>query len=460
MAITKLSHVKERKSGNPNAGLYNCIDYILNPDKTEERYIGGNAGSTTQEVYNRMMATKQEFRKLDGRQCYHFIISFAPGETDAITCFNIAQDFCEKYLAGKYEYVFSVHTDHAHMHAHIVFNSVSLVDGVKYHYSDGQWKSNIQPITDQLCEKYGLKKLTYVPEKRKGVDYGTWREKKDPSGSQRLREAIDMAIAQSDSYDDFLSIMRKSYQVKIGFSQKWNSEYLSFKDFKTPAGRYRRNYVLGKSYTVASIQKRISLNKMEIPESLKRLPPHIRGFESSIGSGFRSANGLYLTQHQKRYMIQYWRLKNSERTVTSGTGNIREYSKEADRNLRDLQTVQDNKIRTVQDLSSRLDELNQMTDSIRRELRAIQSSREDSETENVISEYLSIQSAFANAAVPIEMEGKFENRLDEIEENYPIEELIHQKESNSKKEKQLQKEIKNLQQASRRLSKLKKIQKR
>lgn len=98
-------------------------------------------------------------------------------------------------------------------------------------------------------------------------------------------------------------------------------------------------------------------------------------------------------------------VKNSERTVTSGTGNIREYSKEADRNLRDLQTVQDNKIRTVQDLSSRLDELNQMTDSIRRELRAIQSSREDSETENVISEYLSIQSAFANAAVPIEMEG-------------------------------------------------------
>lgn len=435
--------------------------------------IHQESGVLNYELHYLMNGTPQEYNawncwsiehrnkhKLDGRQCYHFIISFAPGETDAITCFNIAQDFCEKYLAGKYEYVFSVHTDHAHMHAHIVFNSVSLVDGVKYHYSDGQWKSNIQPITDQLCEKYGLKKLTYVPGKRKGVDYGTWREKKDPSGSQRLREAIDMAIAQSDSYDDFLSIMRKSYQVKIGFSQKWNSEYLSFKDFKTPAGRYRRNYVLGKSYTVASIQKRISLNKMEIPESLKRLPPHIRGFESSIGSGFRSANGLYLTQHQKRYMIQYWRLKNSERTVTSGTGNIREYSKEADRNLRDLQTVQDNKIRTVQDLSSRLDELNQMTDSIRRELRAIQSSREDSETENVISEYLSIQSAFANAAVPIEMEGKFENRLDEIEENYPIEELIHQKESNSKKEKQLQKEIKNLQQASRRLSKLKKIQKR
>ena len=167
MAITKLSHVKERKSGNPNAGLYNCIDYILNPDKTEERYIGGNAGSTTQEVYNRMMATKQEFRKLDGRQCYHFIISFAPGETDAITCFNIAQDFVKKYLAGKYEYVFSVHTDHAHMHAHIVFNSVSLVDGVKYHYSDGQWKSNISTDNGSALRKIWTEKIDLRSRKKK-----------------------------------------------------------------------------------------------------------------------------------------------------------------------------------------------------------------------------------------------------------------------------------------------------
>lgn len=106
MAITKLSHVKERSSGNPNAGLYACIDYILNPDKTEDRWIGGNAGLTTQNVYDRMMTTKREFHKADGRQCYHFVISFSPGETDALTCFNVAQDFCEKYLKGQYEYVF------------------------------------------------------------------------------------------------------------------------------------------------------------------------------------------------------------------------------------------------------------------------------------------------------------------------------------------------------------------
>ena len=102
MAITKLSHVKERSSGNPNAGLYACIDYILNPEKTDNKHkpkktkkrgIGGYAGSTTQNVYDRMMTTKREFHKVDGRQCYHFVISFSPGETDALTCFNVALDF-------------------------------------------------------------------------------------------------------------------------------------------------------------------------------------------------------------------------------------------------------------------------------------------------------------------------------------------------------------------------------
>lgn len=341
MAITKLSHVKERSSGNPNAGLYACIDYILNPEKTEDRWIGGNAGSTTQNVYDRMMTTKREFHKVDGRQCYHFVISFSPGETDALTCFNVAQDFCEKYLKGQYEYVFSVHTDHKHIHAHIVFNSVSMVDGHKYHYSDGQWESKIQPITDSICQKYGLSKLEYDRSKRKGVDYGAWREKKDPTGSQHLRETIDAAIAKSHSYNEFLSIMEKNYQIKKGFSKKWNSEYLSFRSYDNQAGRFRRNYVLGSAYSVTSIKQRIILNQTEIPINLKRATPNIRDFEFSIGSGIRTErSGVHLTQHQKRYMINYWKLKGSERKVTGGGSSSWQLSREIDRSLRDLQTLQ------------------------------------------------------------------------------------------------------------------------
>ena len=153
VAITKLMHVKERKNGNPHGGMYDCIKYIIDPEKTENYWIGGNTGTKTDQVYQNFMETKRDFQKLDGRQCYHFVISFRPGETDPVTAYNVAQEFCEKYLGNHYQYIFAVHTDHEHLHAHIVFNSVSIVDGIKYHYADGDWKKYIQPVTDSITAK-------------------------------------------------------------------------------------------------------------------------------------------------------------------------------------------------------------------------------------------------------------------------------------------------------------------
>ena len=78
MAITKLSNIGTPQGGGA-AHLKNCISYILNSDKTEG-LVGGNAGTTPQEVYQVMMDTKQEWEKENGRQGYHFVISFPPGE--------------------------------------------------------------------------------------------------------------------------------------------------------------------------------------------------------------------------------------------------------------------------------------------------------------------------------------------------------------------------------------------
>ena len=51
MAITKLSNIGMPQGGGA-AHLKNCISYIMNPEKTEGmRMIGGNAGTTPQEVY-------------------------------------------------------------------------------------------------------------------------------------------------------------------------------------------------------------------------------------------------------------------------------------------------------------------------------------------------------------------------------------------------------------------------
>ena len=65
MAITKLSNIGMPKGGGA-AHLKNCISYIMNPDKTEGM-VGGNAGTTPQEVYQVMIQNRNGKRKEEDR---------------------------------------------------------------------------------------------------------------------------------------------------------------------------------------------------------------------------------------------------------------------------------------------------------------------------------------------------------------------------------------------------------
>ena len=171
MAITKILNIKSQSN------LYNAIDYIMKPEKTKEQlWVGGNSGSTTQEVYRTMMDTKQAWGKLDGRKGYHIIISWKPGECTEEKAYQIIQEFCQEYLGENYDYVFGIHTDRKHCHGHVVFNSVNRITGYKYRYERGDWEKFMQPITDKLCVKYGLPKLKYDKGNQKGVSYGEWKD--------------------------------------------------------------------------------------------------------------------------------------------------------------------------------------------------------------------------------------------------------------------------------------------
>ena len=111
--------------------------------------IGGNSGFTPQEVYQVMMDSKLDWDKLEGRQGYHFVISFQPGEVNEEMAYQVIKEFCEEYLGDDFDYVFSIHNDQKHMHGHIVFNSVNRMSGYKYRYENGDWEKYIQPITNQ-----------------------------------------------------------------------------------------------------------------------------------------------------------------------------------------------------------------------------------------------------------------------------------------------------------------------
>ena len=72
MAITKILP--------RNSRIDLAIQYILNGDKTAERVLTAHMNCDPGREYRQMMDTKREIGKLGGRQCYHIIQSFRPGE--------------------------------------------------------------------------------------------------------------------------------------------------------------------------------------------------------------------------------------------------------------------------------------------------------------------------------------------------------------------------------------------
>ena len=234
MAYLRLGHIKEAAGSNMSAGLKNCIDYIFNPLKTENKSLVGGynldlfvTGLDVNKVaYDSMIATKIANDKLDGRQGYHYKLSFP--ENEDITpelAMKITNEFCAECF-GNYECAYAVHTNTKHLHSHIVFNSVGLFDGYKYQYKNGDWAKIIQPAANRICEKYGLSSLELNLDvdfklKHKCKDYGSWiKDNKKKRYSSFINNGgkytkadiisdIDDCINISNDWDSFITNMQE-----------------------------------------------------------------------------------------------------------------------------------------------------------------------------------------------------------------------------------------------------------
>ena len=157
MAITKILNIKESKGRNPASHLENALNYIQNPDKTEECVLVGGINCLPDTVFEQMEETKNIFHKTGKRQGYHVIISFSPEEkVTAEQAMYVLEHFAKDVLGDDYEAVYAVHTDREHMHGHLIWNSVSMTTGKKYNSPKGNWKNHLQPITNKYCDELGL----------------------------------------------------------------------------------------------------------------------------------------------------------------------------------------------------------------------------------------------------------------------------------------------------------------
>ena len=157
MAITKILNIQESEGRNPASHLKNALEYIQNPDKTEEGVLMGSINCLPDTAFEQMEETKNIFHKTGKRQGDHVIISFSPEEkVTAEQAMYVLEHFAKDVLGDDYEAVYAVHTDREHMHGHLIWNSVSMTTGKKYNSPKGNWKNHLQPITNKYCDELGL----------------------------------------------------------------------------------------------------------------------------------------------------------------------------------------------------------------------------------------------------------------------------------------------------------------
>lgn len=417
MGITKLMHMKE----SPRCAhdhLRNGINYILDEKKTENGlWVGGNAGTDRAEILESFLETKSAFGKLDGRQGYHFVISFAKGEVDAQTAFNIVKDFCRSYLGDRYDFVFAIHNDKAHMHGHIIFNSVSRQDGLKYHYKDGDWKKFIQPVTDDVCKKYGVSELKF-DEQRKGESYAAWLAKQEGRINHRdiVRADIDFAISQSDDMDDFFNIMKKmDYQFKnVGGISRKHGKYFSLQP--PHSKRFFRTYTLGRGYNPEEISERI-LTKNE-PGFHEELTDKLR----KLSAGYLKPAFVNRTKSGRRLYqaVSYYKLPNP---FAVPSARVRKDMQHINRLIQTCKYLKDNNIHDVESLKQRMQEVERqikLFSAERRSLLNINQYFDDlsDDQKKILDECRSLYNAISKVKSDKEWE-HIEDRLNMLQENLP-----------------------------------------
>ena len=241
MAYDKIITVRSR--------LDSRINYTINPNKICMSPVGINCDS--KRAYQEMMQTKERWDKKNGVQGYHIIHSFAPGEVMPEQAQELGTELARRLLGERFEAVVSTHVDHEHIHCHIVFNSVSFMDGKMFRSDFKAYFGDIRGISNDISRENGL---SVIEPKGKGKHYSEWNaeQKGKPTIRGLIRQDLDAAISDGFTLQSiFARLEKQGYSIKRGANIKHTA-------VRPPGGsRFIRLESLGDEYTEEAIKRRL-----------------------------------------------------------------------------------------------------------------------------------------------------------------------------------------------------------
>ena len=287
MAITKILNIMESEGRNPASHLKNALEYIQNPDKTEECVLVGSINCLPDTAFEQMEETKNIFHKTGKRQGYHVIISFSPEEkVTSEQAMYVLEHFAKDVLGDDYEAVYAVHTDREHMHGHLIWNSVSMTTGKKYNSPKSNWKNHLQPITNKYCDELGLSIMPAEYSRNpKNISRDKWE--KEMSMKEIILRDAKMCAYAAGNVEHFKYLMKR-----LGYVFKKDA----WMEVQAPGFRYYHKLAkLDEMFSEDMLRHYVDMPWMSKPY-----------FYSSDIRGLHRAK---LSPYQKRFYSKLYRLR-------------------------------------------------------------------------------------------------------------------------------------------------------
>jgi len=226
MAVLKIIN---RQTGKTYA-VKAILDYIQNPEKTENALLCSAKDCLLECAYEQMLATKLDFHQDTGRQYIHMIQSFSEfDKLDAKTAHEIGLKLLASFEG--FQGVICTHTDRKQLHNHIVLNSVNWQTGRKWQLNK-QGLYRLRELSDKLCVEYGL---SIIDKSRSWKQSGEYRAG-DKSWKRRLAQDIAACLEQSSTRQDFLHRLDE-----LGLDADFGRKNIMFFVRKDGAVRYGLN---------------------------------------------------------------------------------------------------------------------------------------------------------------------------------------------------------------------------
>ena len=220
MAATRLIALHAGKGRSVARSLNDRTDYAKNPEKTAKGELVTSYGCDPYTVDEEFMLQKREYYQKTGRSQQNDVIayqirqSFKPGEVTPEEANRLGRELAMRFTKGKFAFIVATHTDRAHLHNHIVYNSVSM-DGTKKFRDFRRSGLALQKVSDLICLENGLSVIAPVP-------YSERKKRTLFPKRESFRDLIcsDIDTALSKKPEDFIAFLRNmedaGYEIKYG----------------------------------------------------------------------------------------------------------------------------------------------------------------------------------------------------------------------------------------------------